>query len=188
MLIILKENTWILESTCYLKIIDSILAGVTSDRDTFRVDDAVTCSSIYRAKGNEAPKVYIVNSNHCATGSEMIKLRNTLFTAITRSRAWVKVCGVGPNMRVIENEIRECINKDYNLKFKIPTLQALDRMRLIHGDKTEEEKKKISKANSNINELIELVEKGLVDTSTMPQLEALLNTLKAKTNDETDFE
>lgn len=170
------------------KNINSILAGVTTDRDTFRIEDSVTCSSIFRAKGNEAPKVYIVNSDHCAVGSEMLKLRNTLFTAITRSRAWVKICGVGDNMGIIENEIQECINEEYSLKFTIPTLQELDRMRLINRDKTEDEKKKIANATSSISELIELVEKGLVDKSTLPQLEALFNTLKAKTDDENDFE
>ena len=34
-----------------------------------------------------APMVYIVNAEYCAQGAEMITLRNTLFTAITRSRA-----------------------------------------------------------------------------------------------------
>ncbi|MDR7002726.1 ATP-binding domain-containing protein [Neobacillus niacini] len=169
------------------KNIKSNLAGITTDRDTFRVDDTVTCAHIYRAKGNEAPKVYVVNSEHCARGSEMIRLRNTLFTAITRSRAWVKICGVGQEMNIIKSEIEECIRRDYKLEFKIPTIQELDRMRLIHGDKTEEDKKKINRANSSINELIELVEKGLVDPSTMPQLQALLNTLRAK-EDEDEFE
>lgn len=170
------------------KNIDSILAGITSDRDTFRIDDVVTCSNIYRAKGNEAPKVYIVNSNHCATGSEMIRLRNTLFTAITRSRAWVKICGVGPQMSVLKEEFEECVKRDYRLDFTIPTVAELERMRLIHGDKTEEEKKKIDKAADNLKEIIELVEKGLVDPSTVPQLEALMNVIKSKRDSEEDFE
>ncbi|WP_078596320.1 DEAD/DEAH box helicase [Evansella clarkii] len=170
------------------KNIESLLAGVTTDRDTFRVDDIVTCANIFRAKGNEAPKVYIVNSEHCATGTEMIKLRNTLFTAITRSRAWVKICGVGNNMKIIESEVNKCIHRDYKLVFKIPTLEELERMQLIHGDRSEEEKKIINQAALNLSEIIELVEKGIVDPSTVPELEALINTLKSRKDIEEDSE
>lgn len=166
------------------KGIDSLLAGVTSDRDIFRMDDTVTCSSIYRAKGNEAPKVYILNAEYCATGSEMIKLRNILFTAITRSRGWVKICGVGPQMQILVGEIQECIANDYVLDFSIPTLDQLEQMRLIHGDKTEEDKKKISTAQSGINELIELIAQGKVDPNSLPEIQILLNTLQSRTNEE----
>lgn len=166
------------------KGINSNLAGITSERDVFRMDNVVTCANIYRAKGNEAPKVYIVNSNHCATGSEMIKLRNTLFTAITRSRAWVKICGFGDEMSVIKTEIEECVKRDYTLEFTIPTLAELERLKLIHGDKTEEDKKKIKKAKTSIEEIIELYEKGLLDSSTLPQLEALKNILQNEKDEE----
>lgn len=168
------------------KNIDSILAGVTSDRDTFRIEDAVTCSSIYRAKGNEAPKVYIVNAEHCAAGSEMIRLRNTLFTAITRSRAWVKICGVGPSMKIITNEVEKCINEDYVLDFTVPTVEELDRMRLIHRDRTEEEKNKINKAAMDISKLVEMMEKGEIDVNLLPQLQTLANTINMQNENETE--
>ena len=54
---------------------------------------SITVSGIFRAKGNEAPMVYIANADYCASGHEMIRLRNILFTAITRSR------GLGPRLR-----------------------------------------------------------------------------------------
>ena len=47
------------------KGIDSHLAGVTSSVDEFFIDGKITLSGIYRAKGNEAPMVYIVNSEYC---------------------------------------------------------------------------------------------------------------------------
>ncbi|MGY1460352.1 DEAD/DEAH box helicase [Bacillus toyonensis] len=168
------------------KNIDSILAGVTSDRDTFRIEDTVTCSSIYRAKGNEAPKVYIVNAEHCAAGSEMIRLRNTLFTAITRSRAWVKICGVGPSMKIITDEVEKCVDREYVLDFKVPTIEELDRMRLIHRDRTEEEKNKINKAAMDVSKLLEMVEKGEIDVNLLPQLQTLANTVNMQNDDDTE--
>lgn len=168
--------------------IDSMLVGVTSERDIFRKDNIVTCSNIYRAKGNEAPKVYIVNSNHCAIGSEMIKLRNTLFTAVTRSRAWVKICGYGEEMNIITQEVQKCVNLDFTLDFRIPTEQELERLRLIHGDKTEEQKQKIDKAKHSLNEIMDLYEKGLLDSTTLPQLDSLLSLIRSEQNNENSNE
>ncbi|MCM3559766.1 ATP-binding domain-containing protein [Brevibacillus borstelensis] len=166
------------------KGIDSLLAGVTTDRDTFRLDDTVTCSSIFRAKGNEAPKVYILNAEFCATGSEMIKLRNILFTAITRSRGWVKICGVGNEMQILLDEAQKCITNGYTLDFTIPTLPQLEQMRLIHGDKSEEDKKKITIAQSGINELIGLIAEGKIDPNSLPEIQILLNTLQSRSHEE----
>ncbi|MFB7158499.1 DEAD/DEAH box helicase [Lysinibacillus sp. NPDC056232] len=166
------------------KGINSLLAGVTTDRDTFREDDTVTCSSIFRAKGNEAPKVYILNSDFCASGAEMIKLRNILFTAITRSRGWVKICGVGNNMGILINEANKCIRNEYTLEFNIPTLAQLEQLRLIHGDKSEEDKRKITIAQTGINELIALISEGKIDASMFPELKILLNTIETRSDDE----
>lgn len=127
------------------KGLNSILAGVNADKDTFKIDGCITCSSIYRAKGNEAPMVYIVNSDFCARGAEMITLRNTLFAAITRSRAWVRLCGVSNEMCILENEINKCVSNDFELKFKIPTESELEKMRLIHRDRTEVKKERIKR-------------------------------------------
>src|SRR5262249_51549550 len=74
------------------------IAGVTTSQDQLFVDDSVAISGIYRAKGNEAPVVYIMNAEYCYSGFSLPTKRNTLFTAITRSRAWVRVCGIGESM------------------------------------------------------------------------------------------
>jgi superfamily I DNA and RNA helicase len=62
---------------------ESHLAGVTSSRDLIFVDNSIAITGIYRAKGNEAPMVYVANAEYCFSGSELSKKRNTLFTAIT---------------------------------------------------------------------------------------------------------
>lgn len=159
------------------KGINSILAGVNADRDTFKIDGCITCSSIYRAKGNEAPMVYIVNSDFCARGAEMITLRNTLFTAITRSRAWVRLCGVSNEMCILENEISKCVNNDFELKFKIPTESELEKMRLIHRDRTEAEKRELKETQRMIAKLTKSLKNGEVDPASLPEISALLKVL-----------
>lgn len=160
------------------KNIGSILAGVDTDRDIFRIKNCITCSQIYRAKGNESPVVYVVNADYCAQGAEMITLRNTLFTAITRSRAWVRICGVAPNMDIIQNEINKCIENSYALKFNVPTNKELEQLRLIHRDRSENEKKKIKNASAMLKTLMELVEKGDIDANAVPELNAFMNTIQ----------
>lgn len=45
--------------------INSELAGVSTSRDTFKVEGAVTFTGIFRAKGNEAGMVYVINAHDC---------------------------------------------------------------------------------------------------------------------------
>ena len=87
--------------------IQSHLAGVDTDPDVFYDPDAasVTFTGIHRAKGNEAAMVYIINADDCHSAVfELARIRNRLFTAITRSKAWVRVLGVGPRMKDLIRE------------------------------------------------------------------------------------
>ncbi len=162
------------------KGIGSFLAGVESSRDTFKVQDSITCSHIYRAKGNEAPMVYIVNSDYCAQNVELRKIRNILFTAITRSRAWIRICGTSVGMDIIQEEINKCIENAYSLEFKIPTEKELEHLNLIHRDRSEKELKEIEKASKMAKELAKMMESGLIDSNVVPELSSLLNTYTGK--------
>lgn len=155
--------------------IPSILAGVTDDRDIFRIPGSISCSAIYRAKGNEAPMVYIINADCCYEGMELIKLRNTLFTAITRSRAWVVICGVGSAMDGLISEIRKFINNDYVLDFKIPTKTEMNRLRTINRERTALDSRKIEEAQKGVRTLLDLVSKGEIEASQIPELGSLMN-------------
>ena len=56
----------------YEEGINSNLAGVTISPDDFSQDDSVTFTSIFRAKGNEAPMVYVINADYCAQGMGLV--------------------------------------------------------------------------------------------------------------------
>ena len=61
----------------------------------FWCEGGVTISRIHRAKGQEADMVYIVGLDQVAQAEADLYLRNQLFTAITRTRAWVTLSGIG---------------------------------------------------------------------------------------------
>jgi superfamily I DNA and RNA helicase len=113
------------------------IAGVTTSVDQLFQDDSVAITGIYRAKGNEAPMVYILDSDYCAGGEyEVIKRRNILFTAITRSRAWVRICGCGPTMVKLKEEIDAVQTHKYRLAFRVPTEKESAQLRKIHRDRS----------------------------------------------------
>lgn len=55
----------------------------------------ITISTVHRAKGNEADLIYVVGLDHVAKDESNIYLRNQLFVALTRARAWVNISGIG---------------------------------------------------------------------------------------------
>ncbi len=69
--------------------------GTYSDRDRFWCPGGITVSRIFRAKGNEAPMVYLVGLDNIAKNENNVYLRNQLFVAMTRSRGWLNISGIG---------------------------------------------------------------------------------------------
>lgn len=129
-----KKDTTALRMMLSESGIDNHLAGVTSSVDDFFIDGQVTVSGIYRAKGNEAPIVYLVNSEYCfhSPSNDIVKKRNILFTAITRSRAHINIFGCGNNMESLNQEIQKVCDSNYELDFKYPTKETLAEMRVLY--------------------------------------------------------
>jgi superfamily I DNA and RNA helicase len=154
--------------------INSHLAGVSSQRDVFAIPGSVAVTGIYRAKGNEAPMVYVANSQFCAEGSQIISLRNTLFTAITRSRAWVRIYGVGKRMDSLLAEIGQVQENGFRLRFRIPTPPELSKIRLINRDRSRAEKDEERRLEKDIERISNLIRKK----SMTPELSAKLQALR----------
>lgn len=159
--------------------INSNLAGISTSPDVFYSDDAITFTGIYRAKGNEAAMVYIINSDYCYSGIELAKKRNILFTAMTRSKAWVRVLGVGDQMLALEEEFKRVKENNFNLKFIYPTEEERTHMNLVNRDMTSEEKNSLEKNTKNTNELIADLQSGKIrkedlDPETLKNLKSLL--------------
>lgn len=168
-----KSDYYNLASFLAVFDIESFLAGVTGNRDIFKQDNMVCCSSIYRAKGNEAPMVYVANSDYCYEGLELIKLRNIMFTAATRSRAWVRFCGVGDSMKDLMNEYELVKSNQFELNFTIPTEKEMEELLTVHRDRNDDEARRIDGYEKSVEGLIKLLRDGELEAYQIPALKTL---------------
>lgn len=134
--------------------INSHLAGVTTSPDEFFQDNSITITSVFRAKGNEASMVYVMDGQNCGTNYSSLKSRNILFTAMTRSKAWVRVTGYGEAMESLCSEYKQIKDNDFKLRFVYPNKELRNKLTIINRDKSNEEQKRIDKVNSDLSSVI----------------------------------
>ena len=152
-------------SRLWQKGINSHLAGVDTNPDVFFQSDnaSVTFTGVYRAKGNEAGMVYIINAQDCNSASlNLASIRNRLFTAITRSKAWVRVLGVGRGMKDLMYEYEQLKGNNFELRFVYPTSAQRERMKIVHRDMTSTERQRLKSRRQNLSELIEDLKSGAI--------------------------
>lgn len=125
----------------------NLLADTYSDPPFF-IDDKVTLSTIYRAKGNEAPAVVIVGLD--GAGMRTRSGRNKVFTAFTRSKAWVRASGIGDIARAFVAEIDMSLAHFPHLDFEMPNLRDID---FIQRDITEKQARLKRIRNQYLREL-----------------------------------
>lgn len=164
------------------KGIPSHLAGVDTSGDVFFKPDegSVAFTGIFRAKGNEAGMVYVINAQDCYSSfGEIGKVRNRLFTAMTRSKAWVRVVGHGANMQALTKEYEEIVENDYRLEFVYPNEELRARLRVVNRDMSAEEKQKVRSAKQTMSTLVQQLAAGDVQLDDLPEadLQALRDLL-----------
>lgn len=155
----------------FIDNVNSELAGVSTSRDVFSKVGAVTFTGVFRAKGNEAGMVYIINAQDCFTSFSKSLLalnRNRLFTGITRSKAWVRVLGFGQKMDGLKAEWERLVANDYKLRFRCPTAEEKQQLRLINVDPVPRKRKKTTKSErQGIEGLLEAVRRGDIDSEAL---------------------
>ncbi len=156
--------------------IRSHIVGVQTTPDDFFQEDSIAVSQIYRAKGNEAAMVYLVNADLCARGVNLSRKRNILFTAITRSKAWARVSGLKENMELLMKEYAEVREKNYQLQFRYPDKSQRKNMRIIHRDMTQNEIREIKKSNFSLADILSKIQKGEIQREDLD--ENTINALK----------
>lgn len=118
----------------YLKAISEqlSLSGIASNNiiadpynePPFTIPDKVTLSTVYRAKGNEAAAVFAVGLDGVETKSR--DGRNRIFTAFTRSKAWLRVSGLGKQAEKVATELKIALDKSPKMTFVMPDLAEID--------------------------------------------------------------
>lgn len=88
----------------------------------FSYEGFVTLATLNKAKGNETGMVYIVGADALFKNPDNVLVRNKLFTAITRAKGWVTICGTGKEaMAVCNQELEQLKANDYKLVFRQPS-------------------------------------------------------------------
>ncbi len=158
------------------KKIKSHIVGVQTTPDDFFQEDSIAITQIYRAKGNEAAVVYLINADICARGINLSRKRNILFTALTRSKAWVRVSGLGKDMEILIHEYKSIKENNFQLQFEYPDESQRKNMRIIHRDMTQNELREIKKSNYNLADFVLKIQKGEIRKEDID--ETTLNMLK----------
>ena len=158
--------------------INSNLAGLTTSPDDFFNEQSIVFTGINRAKGNEAAMIYVINAQSCFSGYELATKRNILFTAITRSKAWLRVIGYGERMKELVAEYEKIKHEDFALKFVYPTEEERREMNLVNRDMSPKERERINKKQKDLRDLLESLEKGEIYKEDLPP--EMLERLKEK--------
>jgi len=105
-----------------------MIPGLVDSSWEFSEAGRITLSTIYRAKGNEAPVVYIFASEKLYDYVGEVENRNRVFTAMSRSKGWVRMTGVGPGMKRLEAEIA-AIEADFpRFRFTFPNMDTIRKL------------------------------------------------------------
>lgn len=147
-----RRNLASLRSLLLQAGVKSHVAGVDTAADVFfnKGSDSITFTGIHRAKGNEAGMVYVVNAQEELDATiNLAQVRNRLFTAITRSKAWVRILGVGPKMEALKLEYERARQAHFKLDFVYPTEEERMRLRIVHREVSSGEARKIEKSRSD---------------------------------------
>ena len=145
--------------------INSHIAGQDTSPDTFYKSDidSITFTGIYRVKGNEAGMVYVIHAQDCHTvGRNLSTLRNQLFTAITRSKAWIRVTGIGPEMEELKNEFQKLKERQFTLDFVYPDAAQRQQLRLLHRDIAEGEQMRLDSRQQELTGLVSDLRSGII--------------------------
>lgn len=138
------------------------LLKAPSTNTVFKVKDHITLSTIFNAKGNEAGSIYIAGIDSVFSAKDDITERNKIFTAMTRSLAWVTLSGVGETVDFCIAELNLLKEKDYELDFIQPS--EIDVITIKQGiDKKQTLLNKIERMAEELSQETDLTREEIVE-------------------------
>jgi superfamily I DNA and RNA helicase len=110
------------------------LVGKDTPQDAFWDGDSVAICNLYHARANEAPMVYVIDANTSWHSKyDTARIRNRLYSAMTRSKAWVRVVGIGKDMELLAEEYERIKSNGFRFDFAYPTRQEQSELRIYFG-------------------------------------------------------
>ena len=135
-----------LDKNIHIKLVSGKTPSMTKS------ETAIIYTTVFRAKGNEANLVYLINCNKIQTSNRNSTYRNEIFTAMTRAK--VKVWLYGETVDFLKDEIEATRDHDYKLEFIYPTEQQKESIRIM-GDSDEKLENNIIAAQELPVEILE---------------------------------
>jgi superfamily I DNA and RNA helicase len=132
--------------------IKSVRLGTDTGVDTFRVEGSVTITSAFRAKGNEASMVYVYGFEDVGTSYDVVKKRNKAFTAMTRTKGWLVISGVGRTAEVLFQELEAIMERVGCVSFIVPDMAKIQRNLETHENQRRRSRAK--KAQESLAKLL----------------------------------
>lgn len=184
-----KSEVSIIRAILFKKGFKTHITGA-SNSDVFFETNSIAFTGINRAKGNEVPMVYIINADECYShpmlaDRDLQRRRNILFTAMTRSKAWVRVYGCGKRMEALINEYERVKSKEFVLDFTYPSQEEIDDMNTIRRDISDDEfvtnKKEIDQLSELLPSIIQKIDSGEMSIEDYPaEMQPILKLLISK--------
>lgn len=171
-----KEMFMNLQRLLHYRNVDSSIPGLVQSAWAFGIEDKVTLSTIRRVKGNEAPIVFIVGFESLYDYVDQIENRNKAFTALSRSKGWLRISGVGSDMTRAKREIDAILADNGRLCFDFPDMEDV-RIRRLDASDTSKRRKELASAQRAARQLATVDPEALahLDPATFAELKKRLN-------------
>lgn len=157
-----KDYMMKLQALLVRESIASTIPGLVDDASDFAEAGMVTLSTVFRAKGNEAPIVYILSFQSLYDFAEEIENRNRAFTSISRAKGWVRITGTGRRMAEVTKELKKIIDDIPRFKFVFPDMEKI---RKLDASETTRRRRAVKKAKAAVESLRSLAPEALADLS-----------------------
>jgi superfamily I DNA and RNA helicase len=86
----------------------------------FYMQEHVTLTTVYRAKGNETAVVFAIGIDAIYPNRKQQQARNKLFTAFTRAKGWLRISGITTGAAPFKKEIDRAMQLMPRMKFVQP--------------------------------------------------------------------
>ena len=81
---------------------------------------------------------------------------------MTRTKAWLRVLGVGQGMKILEEEFNEVKRNNFSLLFTYPTEEQRQHLRIVNRDLSDRDKKRIQARRKFLENLIKDLDEGVL--------------------------
>jgi superfamily I DNA and RNA helicase len=136
------------------------VAGNPFDAVHFTLPGRVTIATVYRAKGNEAAVVFAVGVDALWSDRKLRQGRNKLFTAFTRSKAWLRMSGIGEKAQFFVDELALALRRCPEIEFTYPDPDAVDMLQRDLSERSarlRQLKRQLQEINATEDELSDLL-------------------------------